>query len=241
MAMAHETPENRLPAPGALQVVQEFMNSAHLGGGAAISPEIAEAIRLRHAAGDSQTLLASQYGIGRGFVAALARGARPGDDLASAEAAGTWLTNRGLLPNGSAVGVDGLERLRELRELLRALAQANNGERIDRGVLPSLDRIAARVPLAIRFGTLGGPALGPVADGVDGAIGRLLVIVHEAMRNGSFQRLKRCPGEGCPHTFYDASRNRTGTWCAMSVCGNRTKVRSYQSRRRAAKTGATSE
>jgi predicted RNA-binding Zn ribbon-like protein len=31
--------------------------------------------------------------------------------------------------------------------------------------------------------------------------------------------------------FYDRSRNRGSHWCAMSVCGNRTKTRRYRARR----------
>src|ERR687886_170562 len=34
----------------------------------------------------------------------------------------------------------------------------------------------------------------------------------------------------CHWVFYDRSRNRSSTWCAMSVCGNRTKTRRYRSR-----------
>ncbi|MGI8925750.1 MAG: CGNR zinc finger domain-containing protein, partial [Tepidiformaceae bacterium] len=82
-----------------------------------------------------------------------------------------------------------------------------------------------------------GPALLPIAGGVAESIGRLLAIVFEAMREGTWQRLKLCVGHGCPMVFYDWSRNRRGSWCAMSVCGNRTKVRNYQERRRAARTG----
>jgi predicted RNA-binding Zn ribbon-like protein len=58
---------------------------------------------------------------------------------------------------------------------------------------------------------------------VDGAIGRVLAVVYGAMADGSWERLKACPREVCHWVFYDASRNRSGKWCAMSVCGNRTK------------------
>jgi predicted RNA-binding Zn ribbon-like protein len=77
--------------------------------------------------------------------------------------------------------------------------------------------------------------LEPTAGGAGEAVGRLLTILYDAMRDGSWKRLKRCPGMGCPFTFYDSSRNRTATWCSMSVCGNRAKVRSYQERRRTAR------
>jgi predicted RNA-binding Zn ribbon-like protein len=36
----------------------------------------------------------------------------------------------------------------------------------------------------------------------------------------------------CEYAFYDRSKNRSATWCAMSICGNRTKNRAYYRRRR---------
>jgi predicted RNA-binding Zn ribbon-like protein len=235
--MKATTPENRPPAPGALRVVQEFMNSGHLAAKGIIPEAIAGPIRARRAAGESQATLAAEYGLSQALVAALGRGARTVDDLGTAERAAGWLVARDLLPAGSSLTQDDLATLHELRELLRALALANNGEEIDPGVLPALDRMASTAPLALRFDAVETAALQPAGEGVTRAVGGLLAIVHEAMREGTFQRLKRCPGNGCPHSFYDASRNRTGTWCSMSVCGNRTKVRSYQSRRRAAHAG----
>jgi predicted RNA-binding Zn ribbon-like protein len=36
----------------------------------------------------------------------------------------------------------------------------------------------------------------------------------------------------CEYAFYDRSRNRSAAWCAMSICGNRTKNRAYYRRHR---------
>jgi predicted RNA-binding Zn ribbon-like protein len=33
--------------------------------------------------------------------------------------------------------------------------------------------------------------------------------------------------------FYDRSKNRSGHWCSMRVCGNRAKARQFRERRRA--------
>ncbi|MEX0784883.1 MAG: CGNR zinc finger domain-containing protein [Dehalococcoidia bacterium] len=229
------TPENRSPAPGALLFVHEFMNSAHLAAKGLLPQEIGAAIRERRANGESQVTLAAEYGLTQGLVAAVGRGARLEDDLATPRSAADWLTKRGLLPEDTALREEDVITLRELRQLLRELAVANNGEALDPDVLPALDQIASQAPLTLRFDAGPEPVLRAVGTGIDGAVAGLLGIVHAAMRDGTFQRLKRCPGDGCPHTFYDWSRNRTGTWCSMSVCGNRTKVRSYQSRRRAAR------
>lgn len=230
--MEQQTPESRPTAPGALGVVQEFMNSAHLAAGATISADIAEAIRLRHALGESQAALAAAFGISQKFVAAVARGARLADELATPDGCARWLSARGLVEGNTVLSEEDRGRVVLLRDSLRALAAGNNGHPVDAEVVATIEALAAAAPMVVRFESWSEPALQPANGGVEGAIARLLAMVFDAMRDGAFVRLKRCPGDGCPQTFYDASRNRTGTWCAMAVCGNRTKVRSYQRRRR---------
>ena len=68
------------------------------------------------------------------------------------------------------------------------------------------------------------------ADGVDGALGRLLAIVAAAQADGTWERLKACPWDTCRWAFYDHSRNRSGVWCSMAVCGNRAKVQAFRAR-----------
>jgi predicted RNA-binding Zn ribbon-like protein len=52
------------------------------------------------------------------------------------------------------------------------------------------------------------------------------------MADGSWERLKICPADDCHWAFYDASKNRSRTWCNMQVCGNRKKTRAYRARNR---------
>jgi predicted RNA-binding Zn ribbon-like protein len=54
-----------------------------------------------------------------------------------------------------------------------------------------------------------------------------------AIADGSWRRLKVCPGEDCGWAFYEHSRNRTGRWCSMAVCGGHAKARSHYRRLRA--------
>ncbi|MDQ3777760.1 MAG: CGNR zinc finger domain-containing protein [Actinomycetota bacterium] len=48
------------------------------------------------------------------------------------------------------------------------------------------------------------------------------------MRDGSWQRLKTC--RNCGWAFWDESKNRSGVWCSMQLCGSRLKVRRYRNR-----------
>ena len=93
----------------------------------------------------------------------------------------------------------------------------------------SLRRAADRARLTLELNEHGHLALAPRAPGADGAIGRILGIVYDAMAEGSWHRLKAC--RQCAWAYYDYSKNRSATWCSMAICGNRTKTRAYRRRR----------
>jgi predicted RNA-binding Zn ribbon-like protein len=117
----------------------------------------------------------------------------------------------------------------EVREGLRALALANNGVPAAPEELRPLERVARAARLGVTFED-GRARLVPEADGLDGALGRLVAVVQESMAAGTWWRLKGCPRDVCHWLFYDRSRNGSGRWCAMSVCGNRTNTKAYRRR-----------
>ena len=143
-----------------------------------------------------------------------------------------WLDARGLLEPGAAVAEAELDRARELREALRALLLANNGEPEDPVARRVLEHAAAHAELRAGFPP-GGPELVPARGGVDGALGRVVAAAFAAMLDGSGPRLKACPRELCGWAFFDRSSNSSATWCSMSVCGGRVKSGAYYRRRRA--------
>ncbi|MEY2513924.1 MAG: hypothetical protein QOJ89_1282 [bacterium] len=134
-------------------------------------------------------------------------------------------------PAGRASAGD-LRRSIELREALRAQLRAHHGDPLDPQAASVLDAAAQRARLTLRFTGDERTALEPAAGGVDGALGRLLAIVKDAIDDGTWSRLKVCAAETCQWAFYDESRNRSGTWCDMRVCGNRAKVRGFRERTR---------
>jgi predicted RNA-binding Zn ribbon-like protein len=73
--------------------------------------------------------------------------------------------------------------------------------------------------------------LEPARRDVDGALADLVGIVHTAMADGTWSRLKACRRDVCQWLFYDRSRNRSAVWCQMAVCGNRIKTKAYRERR----------
>jgi predicted RNA-binding Zn ribbon-like protein len=119
----------------------------------------------------------------------------------------------------------------EVREALRSLLLANVDPAL---AVAAGDRATLRRAASAAHVTLGlepgGPLLVPQAGGLDGALGRVVAVAATAIADGSWARLKACPRDVCGWVFYDRSRNRSSRWCAMSVCGNRTKARVYRHR-----------
>lgn len=166
------------------------------------------------------------------------------DQLADPVAAAAWLQGHGLLDE--EVDEPDLERLRAVRMALRRLAARRGpdggggagvegagdagGDARVREAVALLDAAAADAGLVPRFRPDAPPELVPTAGGVHGAVGRILAIVARALHEGTWARLKLCDNDECAWAFYDRSRNRSGRWCDMAVCGNRIKARAYRER-----------
>jgi predicted RNA-binding Zn ribbon-like protein len=145
---------------------------------------------------------------------------------------GAWLRARGF--DGAAASPGDLGRALELREALRELCDANHDDGDAPAALAALDRIAHAVAQAAALApSLRTGALDPAGDGPDAACALALGIVFAARADGTFARLKACPHAHCGWAFYDSSRNRSGQWCSMRICGNRTKGEAFRRRKSA--------
>jgi predicted RNA-binding Zn ribbon-like protein len=154
------------------------------------------------------------------------------EELAEPGDLGRWLSAHGLAPAALRVTAGDLRRAIELREALRAiLVSHTEGTPAPAGPYRILDDTATRARLGLRFDQRGGAAVEPGAAGVDGALGRLLAIVHRAIGDGTWTRLRACHDHTCAWAFYDHTKNHSGAWCTMESCGNRAKARSYRERR----------
>ena len=150
------------------------------------------------------------------------------EDLTSPRALADWLVARNLLPNGRRLTAQDLADAIELRETLRDVLQRNAGHAVPAGAAERLDRIAAGVPLRARFAD--GARLEPAGETNAPATAWLLGAIYQSMVEGTWARLKVCANDTCRWAFYDSSRNRSGTWCTMAVCGNRMKGRKFRRR-----------
>jgi predicted RNA-binding Zn ribbon-like protein len=152
--------------------------------------------------------------------------------LSSPAALAEWLSGAGLAEPGLEATAAELRRAIELREALRAILLAHGEGALEpEDAWQTLDEAATRARLHVRFGPDGAALREPGAEGVDGALGQMLAIVHAAVAEQDvWRRLKACRLHTCEWAFYDHTKNRSGAWCNMAVCGNRAKARAYRER-----------
>jgi predicted RNA-binding Zn ribbon-like protein len=151
------------------------------------------------------------------------------DHFSSREGLADWLAERGLDPG--TVSDDDLRRAVAVRDGLRAILAEHNGAPRDAPAVAGLREAANGLPVAIGVDDDGRTWPVVLGRGVTGALGLVMATVHEARANGTWARLKVCPGRHCGWAFYDQSISRTSTWCSMKVCGGREKARAYRRRR----------
>jgi len=156
------------------------------------------------------------------------------DELVTPADAVAALVRAGVVEGGVQASEADLRTALEVREALRAVLLANNGGPVLADAHATLEAAARAGHLGVRFDDEGRALLEAETTGVTGALAGLVAIAATAMADGSWARLKACRRDVCHWIFYDRSRNGASIWCAMSVCGNRTKTRTYRSRRRAA-------
>jgi predicted RNA-binding Zn ribbon-like protein len=144
-----------------------------------------------------------------------------------------WLTASGLLEQGTPVTPADHARAIELREAIRELVCAHAGLPSDPGAAAIVNAAAERAALRPVLADAHAARLEPAATGVDAALGRIVAAIHAAIAEGTWARLKACERDVCRWAFYDHSKNRSGHWCSMAVCGQREKNRRAYRRRRA--------
>jgi predicted RNA-binding Zn ribbon-like protein len=157
------------------------------------------------------------------------------DELDGPEALLGWFVGMELLDEEASAGERDLQRALALREGIRSLLLANNGEEVEPARLRELNRAAGSMCLTVRFDEEGSPTFEPESSGVSAALGRILTAVVRAADEGIWGRLKVCPNDACQLAFYDRSKNRSGRWCTMEVCGNRMKARAFRQRQSTAR------
>lgn len=145
------------------------------------------------------------------------------DDLSTPTALRTWLTARGLLPQGAKVTASEHTRVLELRANLRAA--------LDRGRPRAHASTRYAVPLQVQLDPGDGPRLTSADTGVSEAIAEITAAALRTAITGEWWRLRACAADDCQWVFYDRSKPGRGRYCAPDTCGNRVKTRAYRHRK----------
>ena len=158
------------------------------------------------------------------------------EELASPGAVSRWLVEHGLFDRRHALTESDRRRVLEVREGLREMLFVNNGASEDPEVVARLNGALRTPRIYVQLAVADAPEFKPQPRDLDGALALIATIVALSQLDGSWSRMKACRGRDCGWAFYDHSRNQASSWCAMSVCGSRAKVRTYRERRRGPRT-----
>jgi len=152
------------------------------------------------------------------------------DSITEPDQLSAWIAEQ----TGEHVGAldqEDVARVHALRESLRALLRTHNGEQVDERHLGPLREAAERSRFRTTFSAEGELEIAPARSDLTGFEARLLLAIERLQSQSAWPRLKACTDDGCQWAFYDATRNRSRTWCSMEECGNREKTRRYRERK----------
>ncbi|MGI5525223.1 CGNR zinc finger domain-containing protein [Micromonospora sp. CA-259024] len=162
------------------------------------------------------------------------------DDLTSAtawarDAAARWSMTTGRPVPEIALDSAGIHALRGLRDDLREEIHARIHGTLESGHPAAEDRTPTALRTAgaaLRLDRNGSVHLDPTGSGADLLISLVLAALFEAQLADVGRRIKTCRNPRCGVAFYDRSRNNSGVWHSVRVCGHPTNLRAHRARRR---------
>jgi hypothetical protein len=172
---------------------------------------VQDLINTRDIGGKVPDLLANRYSAREWLATACAAG----NDSARPEP--SWVTE---------LSERDLSELRSLRSDVQSVVAG----------LPLAGRQIARTTLAISGS--GDVQLRPAGTGWREFAGAVWCEVFLSQRAGNFSRLKLCHNPACGSAFFDRSKNNSGVWHDVKMCGNAANLRASRARKRAAAAGA---
>ncbi|MFD4507120.1 CGNR zinc finger domain-containing protein [Streptomyces sp. NPDC058457] len=163
---------------------------------------------------------------------------REPDLLQTDEAARAWLDQARESWSGAtrrpAPGIElipeDVQGLRGFRDDLVQSLQARSG---DPATEPGPAASLMTLPTALRLDEHGAVHAEPRGTGWRQVASLALVEVYRAQCTDTLRRLKSCRNARCLVAFYDRSRNNSGVWHDVHVCGNAANLRNYRARKRA--------
>ena len=162
------------------------------------------------------------------------------EDLDTPARLATWLADHELLPPATRIAPADHDLALRLRGGIRE-SLGLHADTPDPALVTAADQALHELPLRATAGPDARTALTPSPElpPVRRALATIAIAWTELGTTGDIARLKRCAEHSCAWVFWDTSKNRSRRWCAMRVCGNRTKARRYAAKRAGADSGGT--
>jgi predicted RNA-binding Zn ribbon-like protein len=145
------------------------------------------------------------------------------DVLRSPEDARAWFEAKGF--TGTLPELPGYKELWALRDAVRQALEAHTHAADNAAAWGQIRSYAQTAELRLDVEGPDRIRLTGADTGLAGFVGELLALIYDAIRDGTWERLKLCNEGTCAVAFYDYSKNGSGVWCSMDVCGNRNKAR----------------
>jgi predicted RNA-binding Zn ribbon-like protein len=127
------------------------------------------------------------------------------------------------------LSAEDLDGLRALRADLRHVS-AEHQDGADERLNVPLQSVTA----ALQLNSDGTVVLRPRGNGARQVTSLVLSLIYRAQLADTWRRIKLCRNPKCAAVFYDRSRNNSGVWHDVRVCGNAANLRASRARRQAA-------
>jgi predicted RNA-binding Zn ribbon-like protein len=158
-----------------------------------------------------------------------------GDELCGPRELAAWMSQQGLSDGGTKITAAMFDSALQLRAGIRAYLECDPAERHqDNEAVRSLNKAMKLFPLLAEARGDHGMTLGAARRDALAGISVVVAELYNGSINGTLDRLKMCAAEECRRVFFDRSKPATRRWCMSTLCGNRTKTRTYRERHRAA-------
>jgi hypothetical protein len=194
------------PAPGGLALVQDLLNTAPIGGTDDLLADVPTA----------------QAWLDGVLVEIGGRGA------AGELGPPTWAET----PHCVLVAGD-LAKLRVLRDRLRGILVETARALESTGPSGRDGPAGLTGAVGLAMASDGRVSTTPSGSGASWVRSAVLAECFVAQQHDSWRRLKVCRNPHCETAFYDRSRNNSGVWHNVHVCGNAANLRASRARRRA--------
>lgn len=129
-----------------------------------------------------------------------------------------------------------LQELKNYRSLLKTSFKSLNTPEEDLGsLLKETNKILSENRTTLQLSSQGESiVLDFTPKGKKGNLLLCLIAIETAKLLSSkvLKQVKKCHNDACSLYFVDSSKNHSRRWCSMEVCGNRSKVKAFDKRKK---------